>query len=181
MSHLPLVAPASTSGDQEVLFNQINGAFGTVPNMFKAIGNSSAALESMWTSFGALGKGVLGAKLGEQIAVLVADINRCEYCLAAHTALGQNAGVSAETMAAAQAGNSSDPKIQTALDFAAKLVKERANVSQSDIDTVRSAGFSDEEIAEILAHVALNIFTNYTNVAFDVPVDFPKVNLRPAA
>ena len=92
MSRLPLVAPAGASSDQEVLFNQINGAFGTVPNMFKAIGNSSAALESMWTSFGALGNGVLSAKLGEQIAVLVADINRCEYCLAAHTVLGQNAG-----------------------------------------------------------------------------------------
>ena len=181
MSHLPLVSPASTSGDQEMLFNQINGVFGTVPNMFKAIGNSSAALESMWTSFGALGKGVLGAKLGEQIAVLVADINRCEYCLAAHTVLGQNAGVSAEDMAAAQAGNSSDPKVQTALNFAAKLVKERASISPPDIDAVRNAGFSDEEIAEMLAHVALNIFTNYTNVAFDVPVDFPTVSLRPTA
>ena len=177
MSHLPLVDPTSASGNQEALFNQINGAFGVVPNMFKAIGNSSAALESMWTSFGALGKGVLGGKLGEQIAVLVADINRCEYCLAAHTALGQQAGASAEEMAAAQAGNSSAPKTQAALDFAAKLVKERAGVSASDVQAVRSAGFNDEEIAEILAHVALNIFTNYTNVAFDVPVDFPKVNL----
>ncbi len=181
MSRLPLVAPVGASSDQEALFNQINGVFGTVPNMFKAIGNSSAALESMWTSFGALGKGVLGAKLGEKIAVLVADINRCEYCLAAHTVLGQNAGASAEEMAAAQAGNSSDPKVQTALDFATKLVVARANISQTDVDVVRDAGFSNEEIAEILAHVALNIFTNYTNVAFDVPVDFPKVNLRPTA
>ena len=177
MSHLPLVDPTSASGNQEALFNQINGAFGVVPNMFKAIGNSSAALESMWTSFGALGKGVLGGELGEQIAVLVADINRCEYCLAAHTVLGQQAGASSEEMAAAQAGNSSDPKTQAALDFAAKLVKARAGVSASDVQAVRSAGFNDEEIAEILAHVALNIFTNYTNVAFDVPVDFPKVNL----
>lgn len=180
MSHLPLVAPSSVSGDHESLFNQINGAFGVVPNMFKTIGNSSAALESMWTSFGALGKGALGAKLGEQIAVLVADINRCEYCLAAHTVLGQKAGASEQEMAAAQAGNSTDPKTQVALDFAAKLVLERGNVSQSDVDLVREAGFSNEEIAEILAHVALNIFTNYTNVAFDVPVDFPKVSLRPA-
>ncbi|MEZ5492079.1 MAG: carboxymuconolactone decarboxylase family protein [Gammaproteobacteria bacterium] len=181
MSRLPLVAPTSASGNQKVLFDQINGAFGVVPNMFKAIGNSSAALESMWTSFAALGNGALGAKLGEQIAVLVADINRCEYCLAAHTLLGKNAGASEEEMAAAQAGKSSDPKVQAALDFAAKLVIKRASVSQSDIEEVREAGFSDEEIAEILAHVALNIFTNYTNVAFDVPVDFPKVNLRPAA
>lgn len=181
MSHLPLVDPANTSGDQKLLFNQINDAFGVVPNMFKTIGNSPAALESMWTSFGALGKGVLGAKLGEQIAVLIADINRCDYCLAAHTLLGQKAGASEKEMADAQAGHASDPKVQAVLDFAAKLVRERGNVSSSDVDLVRKAGFSDAEIAEVLAHVALNIFTNYTNVAFDVPVDFPKVNLRPVA
>lgn len=177
MSQILVKNPEDTSGAHKDLFGQINGAFGVVPNMFKVIGNSSAALESMWTSFGALGKGVLGAQLGEQIAVLVADINRCEYCLAAHTVLGQQAGVSADEMAAAQAGKSADAKTQAALDFSAKLVKERGQVSDADVQEVRNAGFNDEEIAEILAHVALNVFTNYTNVAFDVPLDFPKVNL----
>lgn len=98
MSYIPMVKPENTSGEHKALFDQINGAFGVVPNMFKTIGQSSAALESMWTSFGALSKGKLGAKLGEQIAVLVADLNRCEYCLAAHTVLGQNAGASAQEM-----------------------------------------------------------------------------------
>ena len=180
MSNLPLQNPENTSGSHKSLFDKINATFGAIPNVFKAIGNSSAALESMWTSFGALGKGTLGAKLGEQIAVLVADINRCEYCLAAHTMLGQKAGASKEEMAAAQAGQVSDPRTQAALDFAAKLVKNRANITSTDVDAVRAAGFSNEEIAEILAHVALNIFTNYTNVAFDVEVDFPKVSLLEA-
>lgn len=181
MSHLPLINPEDTSGDRKAMFDQINGAFGVVPNMFKTIGNSHAALESMWTSFGALGKGKLGAKLGEQLAVMIADINRCEYCLSAHTVLGSMAGATEQEMSEAQAGQSSDPRTQAALDFAAKLVKERANIAKEDVDTVRNAGFSDEEIAEILAHVALNIFTNYTNVAFDVEIDFPKISLRQAA
>ena len=181
MSNIDLVNPDNASGKQKELFNQINSAFGVVPNMFKAIGNSPAALQSMFGSFGALGGGKLGAKLGEQIAVLVADINRCEYCLAAHTMLGQNAGLSAEQMESAQSGKSSDAKTQAALDFSAKLVRNRAQISKSDVQQVRDAGFNDEEIAEILAHVALNIFTNYTNVAFDVPIDFPKVELRKAA
>jgi uncharacterized peroxidase-related enzyme len=181
MPNIDLYNPANATGEHKQVFDQIQGAFGGVINMFKVIGNSSAALESMWTSFGALGKGKLGSKLGEQIAVLVADINRCEYCLAAHTMLGKKAGASDQEMAEAQAGRSNDPRTQAALDFAAQLVKNRAQVSKQDVQAVRNAGFSDEEIAEILAHVALNIFTNYTNVAFDTPIDFPKVTLRQAA
>jgi uncharacterized peroxidase-related enzyme len=132
----------------------------------------------MWGSFGALGAGTLGAKLGEQIAVAVANRNRCEYCLAAHTALGKNAGVSDDDMASAQTGKSLDPKTQAALTFSLKIMEQRAAISQADVEAVRTAGFNDGEIVEIMAHVALNLFTNYVNVAFNVPVDFPKVALK---
>ena len=157
MSRIKQVETENATEEQKVLFDQINGAFGVVPNMFRTIGNSAAALESMWTSFGALGKGKLGAKLGEQIAVRVAELNRCGYCLAAHTMLGQNAGASEQELAQAQTGKSSDPRTQAALEFSTKLVNNRGNVSKEDVDAVRNAGFSEEEVAEILAHVALNL------------------------
>ncbi len=98
-----LLAPSAS----QPLLGQIQQAFGATPNMFKAVANSPAALKSMWAAFGALGQGTIGAKLGEQIAVAIANRNRCEYCLAAHTVLGQNAGASAADMAAAQVGQSS--------------------------------------------------------------------------
>ena len=181
MSRIELVNPQTAQGSAKEGLDQIKKAFGVVPNMFKTIANSPVALQSMWGSFQALGQGKLGSKLGEQIAVMVADLNSCEYCLAAHTALGKGAGLSADTMSQAQSGHSADPKTQAALTFAAKLVKNRAHVTAQDVDAVRAAGFSNDEIAELLAHVALNIFTNYTNVAFDVPVDFPKVALKAKA
>lgn len=146
--------------------------------MFKAVSNSPAALKSMWGAFGALGGGTIGAKLGEQIAVAIANRNRCEYCLAAHTVLGQKAGASADDMAAAQGGESSDPKTAAALTFALKVVEQRAQLVDGDVNALRQAGFGDEQIVEILAHVALNLFTNYVNVAFDVPVDFPRIALK---
>jgi uncharacterized peroxidase-related enzyme len=177
MANLNPVDIENASDAQKQLFNEVKGAFGAVPNMFKTIGHSSAALESMWTSFGALGKGSISPALGEKIAVLVADINRCEYCLSAHTVLGKNAGVTEQEMRLAQLGSSDDPKVQAALDFARKLVTQHGQISRNDFGLVKQAGFSDAEVAEILAHVALNIFTNYTNVAFDVEVDFPIVNL----
>ena len=181
MSNIQLNNPETTTGSHRELFEQIEGAFGTTPNMFKTIGNSSAALESMWTSFGALSKGTLGGRLGEQIAVLVADINRCEYCLSAHHLLGKSAGATEDEMVQAQSGHSSDPRTQAALDFSAKLVRNRGQVKADDFAALSAAGFTDEGVAEILAHVALNIFTNYTNVAFAVPVDFPNIKLSDQA
>jgi uncharacterized peroxidase-related enzyme len=180
MSRVQLIDSANTTANRQALLEQVHKAFGATPNMFKAVANSPAALKSMWGSFGALGSGVLGAKLGEQIAVAIADKNRCEYCLAAHTVLGKGAGATAEEMSAAQAGQSADPKTAAALTFALKVVSNRAQVNNEDVAQLRSAGFDDEHIVEILAHVALNIFTNYVNVAFDVPVDFPKVALNAA-
>lgn len=177
MAHVNLVDPASSAATVKPTLDRIKGAFGVVPNMFKAVANSPAALASMWGSFGALGQGKLGAKLGEQIAVAVADRNDCGYCLAAHTLLGQKAGASGAEMAEAQYGRSADPRTAAALAFAVKLVENRAAVDAADIAALREAGFDDEAIVEILAHVALNLFTNYVNVALDVPVDFPGVKL----
>lgn len=181
MNRVPLIDRTATTPDRKALLDPIHNAFGTTPNMFRAVANSPAALQSMWGAFGALGGGVLGAKLGEQIAVAVADRNACAYCLAAHTVLGAAAGVSTHELQQAQAGRSDDPKTQAALRFALKLVTDRGQISDADVQALRVEGFSDEAIVEILAHVALNLFTNYVNVAFAVPVDFPKVNLHRAA
>lgn len=181
MAQVKLVEPDASSKAIQPTLQQIHGAFGVVPNMFRAVANSPAALNSMWGSFGALAGGKLGARLGEEIAVAVANANRCQYCLAAHTVLGQQAGASAEQMAAAQVGQSADPRTKAALDFALKVVRDRAAISAADVAALKSAGFDDEGVVEILAHVALNLFTNYINVALSVPVDFPAVPLREVA
>jgi uncharacterized peroxidase-related enzyme len=178
MSRIPLIDRANASGERRELLDQIQSAFGATPAMFRAVANSPAALKSMWGSFGALGGGTIPAKLGEQIAVAIADRNDCEYCLAAHTMLGRKAGATAAEMSAAQQGEASDPQTAAALRFALKVVEQRAKVNDADVQALRNAGFSDEQIVEILAHVALNLFTNYVNVAFAVPVDFPAVKLR---
>jgi uncharacterized peroxidase-related enzyme len=181
MSRIALVSDTAATGEAKALLSQIHDAFGTTPNMFRAVANSPAALKSMWGAFGALGGGVIPAQLGEQIAVAVADRNACHYCLAAHTALGRKAGVSAADMAAAQSGESPDPRTAAALRFALRLVDARGQVDAADVQALRAAGFDDAHIVEIVAHVALNLFTNYVNVAFEVPVDFPGVKLRAAA
>jgi uncharacterized peroxidase-related enzyme len=181
MPRVNLVDPATATGAAKPLLNEIKGTFGTAPNMFRAVANSPAALKSMWGGFGALGAGTIGANLGEKIAVAVADRDACSYCLAAHTFLGKKAGASGEEMADAQAGRSADPKTSAALAFALKLVEHRGQVANADIEALRAAGLDDGQIVEIIAHVALNLFTNYVNIALDIPVDFPSVKFRRAA
>ena len=179
-TRITLIDRANTTPDRKELLDQIHAAFGASPNMFRAVAHAPAALRSMWGSFGALGKGVIGAQLGEQIAVAVANRNQCRYCLAAHTALGANAGLATDTLRAAQQGQSSEPKTRAALHFALAIVELRGQVSDADVQAVRAAGFDDEAIVEIVAHVALNLFTNYVNIVLAVPVDFPAVALVPA-
>ncbi|MGS2809101.1 carboxymuconolactone decarboxylase family protein [Nocardia sp. MW-W600-9] len=178
MSHVSLIARTDTTGGTRELLDQIDGAFGTTPAMFRAVANSPAALRSMWGSFQALGDGTFGPALTELIAVAVANRNSCEYCLAAHTGLGRKAGLSAAALASAQIGAADDPKTAALLGLALELVEQRGNVGDEHFDRARALGWTDAELVELIAHVALNLFTNYVNVALRVPVDFPAVALR---
>ena len=80
-------------------------------------------------------------------------------------------------MAEAQIGKATDDKTAAVLTFALKVVNQRAQMTDADFTTLRNVGFNDQQIVEIMAHVALNIFTNYINIALDTPVDFPRVEL----
>jgi AhpD family alkylhydroperoxidase len=112
MTKLKLVDPASASRTNKERLAQINSAFGVTPNMFRTVANSPAALTSMWGAFGALGSGALDAKLGEQIAVAIADRIACSYCLAAHTALGRKArNFAAQRGSSGQATDRPTPKV----------------------------------------------------------------------
>ncbi|WP_369068260.1 carboxymuconolactone decarboxylase family protein [Kineococcus terrestris] len=177
MSRVASISPQDATGETRELLDDITATFGVTPAMFRAVANSPAALKTMWGAFGALGSGRFPAELGEKIAVLVADRNGCEYCLAAHTALGRKAGATRDEMSRAQAGHSDDPRTAAALAFAHALVEQRGQVDEEDLTALRENGFDDEEIVELIAHVALNLFTNYVNVALAVPLDFPGVRL----
>ena len=155
--------------------------FGSTPNMFATAAQSPATLAAMNGFFAALGKSPLGGKVGEQIAVAVAQSNGCEYCLSAHTAIGTMHGVSAANLAAARHGHSDDPKAQAAITLALEIVRTKGRVSDAALATARVSGLGDAEIVEVVGHVALNIFTNYLNNLAGTDVDFPVVAIEQAA
>lgn len=171
----PISIDAAPKASQEALY-AVNNLLGSVPNMFRLISNSPQTLEGYLSLNGALGNGSLDARTRERIALAVAQINGCGYCLAAHNYLGTKlAKLSAEEVVANRQGGSTDPKAAAAVAFAVKITKHRGQVSDSDVKAVRDAGYSDAQILEIVGHVALNTLTNYINEVFGTEIDFPTV------
>ncbi len=155
---------------------------GSVPNLFRVIANSPAALEGYFGLSGALSKGQLSAQTRERIALAVAEVNGCGYCLSAHTYLARNvAKLDDAEISANRSGASNDPKADAAVKFAVAVVEARGHISQADVDAVRQAGFDDAEIVEIVVHVALNTLTNYVNEVAGTEIDFPVIERRRAA
>jgi uncharacterized peroxidase-related enzyme len=168
-------APAAS----RTLLENVKKQLGVVPNLFRLVSNSPAALESYLGLSGALNKGALPAATRERIALAVAEINGCNYCLSAHTYLGKNlAKLDDAEISANRNGTSNDPKADAALRFAAKVVRERGHVSDDDLRAVKSAGYDDAQVIEIVLHVALNTWTNYINVVGATDIDFPLVAAR---
>jgi len=177
MPRITPVQPADASGKTKQMFDAVQAKLGLTPNLVKTLATSPAALEGYLGLNGALAGGALNVQLREQIALAVAQANSCEYCLAAHTALGSLAGLQAEDILGSRRATAADAKRDSALKFAQAVVVNRGDVSDAALGAVRAAGFSDGEITEIVAHVALNIFTNYINLVARTIVDFPRVEL----
>ena len=175
MPRLNAIDPTQATGKAKELLGAVKTNLGLVPNMMRTMANAPAVLEGYLGLSGALAGGSLGRGLREQIALAVAEANACDYCLAAHTALGQLAKLSEDEIAASRRHRSANPRTAAALGFAVSLVEKHGEVSDEAFARVRQAGFSDGEIAEIIANVALNVLTNYFNKAAEVVVDFPRV------
>jgi uncharacterized peroxidase-related enzyme len=160
----------------------VKSLLGSVPNMFRVFAVSPQALEGYLGLNSALSKGKLDAAMRERIALAVANVNGCTYCNSAHAYLGTRFGKLDEAeIAKNRDGHSSDAKADAALRFARKVASERGHVTEADLDAVRRAGFSDAELVEIVANVAVNILTNFVNNVFGTEVDFPVAEARRAA
>jgi uncharacterized peroxidase-related enzyme len=183
MSRIPVPA---TIGDAPAasrpLLEGVKTQLGVVPNLFRLVANSPAALQGYLGLFGALGNGALPAATRARIALAVAEINGCDYCLSAHTYLGKNlAKLDDAEIAANRSGGSHDAKADAAVRFAAKVTRERGHVSEDDFRAVKRAGYDDAQVIEIVLHVALNTWTNYMSVVAKTDIDFPLVSARKAA
>jgi len=182
MSRISIPATVSEApAASQALLEAIHKQLGVVPNLFRMVSNSPAALEGYLGLSGALAKGELPAQTRERIALAVAEINGCDYCLSAHTSLAKNlAKLDDAEITANRNGGSNDPKAAAAVLFAKKVTDTRGRVSDFDLDSVKAAGYNDAAVIEIVLNVALNIWTNYINAVAGTEIDFPVVRAKQA-
>jgi uncharacterized peroxidase-related enzyme len=167
--------PETTTGKSKELFDAVQKKLGFIPNLIKVFGNSPATLQT-YLSLGELtGSGTFSNKFREQLALAIAEENSCNYCLSAHTAIGKMNGLTDEQTVNNRQGIANDSKIQAGLQFAQDVTKNRGQVSSEAINAVKSAGYGDGEILEIVLNVVSNTLTNYVNHIAQTEVDFPSV------
>ena len=182
MSRIPTPATIEAApAASRPLLETVKQQLGIAPNLFRLVSNSPAALEGYLSLSGALAKGALPAPTRERIALAVAEINGCSYCLSAHTYLGNLAKLDDAEITANRNGCSNDAKAEAAVKFAVKVARERGHVSEADLRAVKSAGYNDAQVIEMVLHVALNTWTNYINEVAKTDIDFPVVTARQAA
>ncbi len=155
MSRLAAIQPQAATGKAKELLDAVQAKLKITPNMTKVMANSPPVLEAFLSFSGALANGALDAKLREEIALEVGEQNSCQYCVSAHTAIGKLTGLTDSEIDQAREARSGSARNAAALQFARELVVKKGRATDADVETVRRVGFSDGEIAEIIAHVAL--------------------------
>ena len=182
MSRISIPTIEQSAEASKPLLAAVKQQLGVVPNLMKLVGHSPAALEGYLSLNGALTKGKLDVQLRERIALTVAEFNGCNYCLSAHDYLGRNvAKLSDGEIDAARDGHSQNTRADAALQFARRIVEHRGRVTDTDLATLRGAGFDEASVIEIVVTVALNVLTNYVNNVAQTDIDFPRVSARVAA
>lgn len=181
MSRIAVPAREAAPAASQPLLDAVEKQLGVVPNLFRLVALSPAALQGFLGLNGALGK-ALDVKTRERIAIAVAQANGCDYCLSAHTYLGLNlAKIDNAEIALNRRGASSDLKANAAVAFARKITENYGRAAEAELQAVRAAGYTDAQIIEIITVVAENVFTNMVNIVAGTEIDFPVVRASEAA
>ena len=175
---MPRTLPAvqSVPADSKPTLDMFTRNIGLTPNMMATFALSPVAFNAWATLLGSLSK-VLDVKTRDSIGLAVSEVNGCDYCLTVHSFMAERmAKMSADEIALARQGKAIDPKRRAAVQFARKVIETRGKVSDGDLQGVRDAGYTEAQVIEIVALVAMFSLTNFFNNVFDHDKDFPAMS-----
>jgi uncharacterized peroxidase-related enzyme len=180
MSRIPPVEHDHAPEPSKRLLDLVHRALGMIPNGVKVLASSPSAFEAWWAFERAINHGGLPRSVREQLAVMTANHNDCGYCLGAHSAAARGLGVTADDVEAARQGQASDAFAAAVLTFGAAVLANRDDVPDAALDAARRVGLRDTDLPDIVAVIAINTFSNYSNHLAHTELDFPAVELRRA-
>jgi uncharacterized peroxidase-related enzyme len=175
MARAAALNPEQVPTDSRPALDAFTRSIGFTPNMIATFAQSPIAFNAWATLLGSLSK-ALDAKTRDSIGLAVSEVNGCNYCLTVHSFTAEHmARLPADEIILARKGHASDPKRDAALQFARKVIETRGKVDDADVEAVRVAGYTDANIMEIVALVAMYSLTNFFNNVLDPEQDFPAV------
>lgn len=175
MARITAPTPDQVPADSKPTLDAFTKNIGFTPNMMAIFANSPIAFNAWANLLGALSR-TLDVKTRDSIGLAVSEVNGCNYCLTVHSFTAEHmAKLPIDEVILARKGHAYDPKRDAAIQFARKVIEARGQVSDADLKTVREAGYSDANIIEIVALVAMYSLTNFFNNVFDPERDFPAV------
>jgi len=158
--------------DNQAIFDNLKKALGFVPNLYATFAHSPTALSTYLALQNA--KSSLKPKEREVINLVVSQVNDCEYCLAAHTALGKMVGFTEAQILEIRRGRASfDPKLDGLARFVREVAEKRGHVSAAATDAFLAAGWSQANLVDAIMVVGDKSISNYLHGTTKIPVDFP--------
>ncbi|MBF8740814.1 carboxymuconolactone decarboxylase family protein [Pseudomonas guariconensis] len=175
MTRTTVLKPEQVPAESQASLDSFSKGLGFTPNMMASFAQSPIAFNAWATLLGALSK-ALDVKTRDSIGLTVSEVNGCNYCLGVHSFTAEHlAKMSADDIILARQGHANDPKRNAAVQFARKVIETRGQVNDGDLQKVREVGYTDANIMEIVALVAMYSLTNFFNNVFDPEKDFPAV------
>ena len=173
MPRMNVIAVEQADGRVRELYAGLKAAIGAVPNIYRGVANSPAALEILFGMGAKLREGGLSGAQTEAVKLIVAQTYGCNYCLAAHTLVGKKSGLSEADTLAIRRGTIADPGLSALVRFVNVAIQPAGRVSDDDLNAIRRAGFSDAQITDILMVLAQTVFTTLFNRVNRTELDFP--------
>ena len=172
MLRLPLIEPDRAEGTVKQTLDEL-AQRGPIGPMLRGMANSSALLRGYLDLSRAMKRSHLDRKVSERISLAVQEWIGCDYCLAAHAAAARSAGLDDTDIALARQGTATDPKIAGLVAFAQQVAAAPSEVTDEQIQGLRDLGWRDEQIADVVGLVALNVMTGSFNLVAGIHTTDP--------
>jgi uncharacterized peroxidase-related enzyme len=166
--HTPETAPAAS----RAILENVEAAWKFIPNLHRILAESPATLEAYSNAFSLFDKSSFDAKERQVIYLAINYENECEYCMSGHSALAAMSGVDADAIEALRENTViANPRMEALRSFAASVTRTRANLNPGEVEAFIAAGFTNQQVLEVILAVSVKTISNYVNHIAKTPLD----------